>query len=1165
MRNGNLFIIDLDKNKVDTYCFQAYFESEQGMKTLKGISAGSMLPNIGVSNLKNIRRTRMITDGKFYEGLTKVTSDGVEKYSPKLKQAIDEACEFTLSSIESKHYNPEMLLGYIQSGKTRGFIGLMALCFDNDFDMTIILTKCSTALVQQTVRRMTNEFKIFKRGNATVGEVVAQDILDIDFTSTSTMKEKEIAVASFLKKYRNKKRIIVVKKQSENVDRLKLFIKQLVCGTDYKRLLIIDDEADITSIGYEKNKEVDEFTLRRISGAINTAKKQMNSHIEYSVAQVTATPYALYLQPEMFGNDEIQPIKPVKTIIMPEGKGYIGGRYYFIESQDNTMPNYEKAKYLPHIVEQSEMNIINGSAKNSGRNPRIGDKRTLQIENFLRSNFKLPSLRKWLFDAIVGTAIIQLNKEYEEFYVSSVLHAATSKKLHKAEKEVIDDSLIVIRNALNNNIEDPDFRRYLKESYDDLIESVRAYNYLDVPDFDSVCKKVAYIDDGYLAGTITEIDVKGVNSDNDIMKLLNEDGELRLETSLTIFVGGQVLDRGITIPNMISFFYGRDPRKMQQDTVMQHCRMFGYRGPELLSVTRFYTTNRLFSNMREITIRDEILRDRIEKQKGDEVIYLEAGGNIKPCSPAKILASDVSCIMPEKRYLPVGFNVRTGKKEAMKVHDDIIDMIDKNKGFAPSERYSKNQPVDGMYVNIDPDDAMALINKAYSILEPEDDGTCNTIEDIEPAFWFSISEYLTKGQDKVALIVRRDRKLSKYKRGGLYQDAPEDGNNEGALAKALRQNMPVLVLVEQTNPEWKYPFWWPVYYTPDEMSMGIYAEKTAGKQIEENLYSVLPKPIIIGDFDLINSINIDESTCEFLSHGIDEIRKYYTSHFEIEGAPSCMEQREKITCPIFIDDYNEAATTEEVNKRLETIHQKAACVMKAAKIDQDASIIVDNYFKNAIEGTLTDEDKDITFELIDNLKVKKYIKDNLLNLVEEANNVLNRKDEPFGFFIPITQERFEIHIYLGTMEYFLDDLGKLNPDNLKAFVLSTIAHEMYHAIHFSDVTTESGRWLYTRRGATKQVRIQETLAEYFGLCVSRDIIDPMSNGCSEELIRGMISINDYPIDPYSGALVLETAGDSMIGKDNKSYSIVYKESLSDMYAADKSLSKNYAQISKVTR
>lgn len=177
---------------------------------------------------------------------------------------------------------------------------------------------------------------------------------------------------------------------------------------------------------------------------------------------------------------------------------------------------------------------------------------------------------------------------------------------------------------------------------------------LTLPNFDEVYSKIADLDeDGELEGLITEIDVKEVNSDSDIMKLLNDAGELRLENSITIFVGGQVLDRGITIPNMINFFYGRDPKTMQQDTVVQHCRMFGYRSQELLSVTRFYTTRRLFNNMHEITIRDTILRERIRNQSEGSVIYLESGKDIKACSPSKILASEINNVLPEKRYLPI--------------------------------------------------------------------------------------------------------------------------------------------------------------------------------------------------------------------------------------------------------------------------------------------------------------------------------------------------------------------------------------------------------------------------------------------------------------------------------------------------------------------------------
>src|ERR1700693_3424024 len=57
--------------------------------------------------------------------------------------------------------NPGMLLGRVQSGKTRTFISILALAFDNGFDIAIVLSKNSRALIEQTAKRLNNEFKMF--------------------------------------------------------------------------------------------------------------------------------------------------------------------------------------------------------------------------------------------------------------------------------------------------------------------------------------------------------------------------------------------------------------------------------------------------------------------------------------------------------------------------------------------------------------------------------------------------------------------------------------------------------------------------------------------------------------------------------------------------------------------------------------------------------------------------------------------------------------------------------------------------------------------------------------------------------------------------------------------------------------------------------------------
>ena len=56
-----------------------------------------------------------------------------------------------------------------------------------------------------------------------------------------------------------------------------------------------------------------------------------------------------------------------------------------------------------------------------------------------------------------------------------------------------------------------------------------------------------------------------VNSDKDIEELLDDDGQLKLRTPFNLFIGGQILDRGITINNLIAFYYGRNPQRFQQD------------------------------------------------------------------------------------------------------------------------------------------------------------------------------------------------------------------------------------------------------------------------------------------------------------------------------------------------------------------------------------------------------------------------------------------------------------------------------------------------------------------------------------------------------------------------------------------------------------------------
>jgi hypothetical protein len=87
------------------------------------------------------------TTGSFYPVYRKQKS----AYDPAtFKCAEETVAELLTHATTSEH--PGMLLGKVQSGKTRTFISILALAFDNGFDVAIILTKNSKPLVEHAVQ-----------------------------------------------------------------------------------------------------------------------------------------------------------------------------------------------------------------------------------------------------------------------------------------------------------------------------------------------------------------------------------------------------------------------------------------------------------------------------------------------------------------------------------------------------------------------------------------------------------------------------------------------------------------------------------------------------------------------------------------------------------------------------------------------------------------------------------------------------------------------------------------------------------------------------------------------------------------------------------------------------------------------------------------------------
>lgn len=455
---------------------------------------------------------------------------------------------------ETSAQRPGILLGKIQSGKTRAFLGVMASAFDKGYDVAVILTKGTVSLAKQTLNRVQKDFAPFLADD--VDSVHVFDIMALPQLTPYELGHKLI---------------FVVKKEDDNLRRLLKAFEDFPALRG-KKVLIIDDEADFASLTFRRKEGV--ISVGVIAGQIDVLRKLVKSA---SFLQVTATPYSLYLQPEEValrdGSPLFLPKRPAFTEILPTHPDYVGGDYYFEKSSE---PD-STAFYFYEDVPVAERDAL-----------KLEDRRRLRIEDILNEK-NVATLRLAVVNFVMGAAIrrIQQQKEGQPTRKYSFLfHTEQARKSHDWQEQVIT----AIRDQLVEAAQKDDSRlnAILKESYDDLKRSV-ALGGGTMPDFLTCAAAVRKaLTDGFLM-------ITKVNSDKDVEELLDDKGQLKLRTPMNIYIGGQILDRGITIANLIGFYYGRNPQKFQQDTVLQHSRMYGARPKEDLCVTRFLCSSAYLS------------------------------------------------------------------------------------------------------------------------------------------------------------------------------------------------------------------------------------------------------------------------------------------------------------------------------------------------------------------------------------------------------------------------------------------------------------------------------------------------------------------------------------------------------------------------------------------
>ncbi|PAK47925.1 Z1 domain-containing protein [Paenibacillus sp. 7541] len=213
-----------------------------------------------------------------------------------------------------------IVIGKVQSGKTSNFISLMALAFDNYYDIIVVLGGTKNILLGQNVTRISSYFS-----NIPIDKLVI----------LATNQNESILNPAAIKQFIMEKRkvVIVGLKGKVRINTItKIFSDPLLCNVP---TLVIDDEGDQATL----NTQTSRNSMSATYEAAITLKESLKRHCYLSI---TATPQANILIKTW---DRLSP--DFGSLVYP-GEDYCGLEEFHGEYQD---------KYIK-VIPDSEPSIL---------------------------------------------------------------------------------------------------------------------------------------------------------------------------------------------------------------------------------------------------------------------------------------------------------------------------------------------------------------------------------------------------------------------------------------------------------------------------------------------------------------------------------------------------------------------------------------------------------------------------------------------------------------------------------------------------------------------------------------------------------------------------------------------------------------------------------------
>ncbi|MGE6489645.1 Z1 domain-containing protein [Paenisporosarcina sp. NPDC076898] len=514
-----------------------------------------------------------------------------QQYLTKLKgwdqstvSAIDETTDEILRSIGDPKSNEPfdfrgLVLGYVQSGKTANFTGLINKAYDEGYKLVIVLSGIHNDLRAQTQLRLEEE--VLGKNNLGVGTILENSATK--FIHSLTTVEADITgiksnISYSLSGTRN---LLVVKKNKDVLEHLKLLLSNLIGQANGQNIptLIIDDEADQASIDTsDKKKGEDPKTINRLIREIVTLFDQ-KVYVGY-----TATPFAnLLIGIDQEDSDAGIDLYPKDFLIgLPKPEDYCGPDEFFNTNEDS---DDDRPSLIIDIGE--EQKLFDDIKKK---------------DQFDKVAVVPPKMREALFAFLITVAIRTLRGQINT-HNSMLIHTSRFTSVQNTLKDVVEAEFSNIVNAVRYDPSSKYIKEIQKLYESEFVKKTNQWNSAvgseyKIFEWESVFQQMKKS-----SRTIKVMEINGES--NDALEYHNYK-----EKGLNVIaIGGDKLSRGLTLEGLTISYYYRNT--LMYDTLMQMGRWFGYR-KAYIDLCRIYTSNEIQSHFEHLAVAMKELRGEFD-------------------------------------------------------------------------------------------------------------------------------------------------------------------------------------------------------------------------------------------------------------------------------------------------------------------------------------------------------------------------------------------------------------------------------------------------------------------------------------------------------------------------------------------------------------------------